>query len=111
MRNLLFVGLLLIAASMAGWFRVNREGDRTLIEIDRSEIRDDARRAFDRGREFLDAREERIAQEEQQQQWQQQQWQQLVVAIITTMVSTNYSNNNSNNGLNWLYNNNNNNNG
>ncbi|MCG8649016.1 MAG: hypothetical protein MI861_04240 [Pirellulales bacterium] len=54
MRNLIIIAVLLFAASMAGWFTVNREGDRTTIEINRNEIREDARRAIDRGREFLE---------------------------------------------------------
>ena len=42
---------------MAGWFKVNRDGDRTTIEINRSEIRQDARKAIDRGRELLQEHE------------------------------------------------------
>lgn len=53
MRNLMVLGMLLVGASMAGWFTVNRQGDRTTIEIDREEIRDDARSALSRGRELL----------------------------------------------------------
>ncbi len=53
MRNLMFLGMLLVGASMAGWFTVNRQGDRTTIEIDQEEIRDDARSALSRGRELL----------------------------------------------------------
>lgn len=52
MRNLLIFGMLLIAASAAGWFRVSRQGDRTLIEINQNEIRNDARNAIKRGREY-----------------------------------------------------------
>ncbi len=66
MRNLVIIGMLLAAASMAGWFSINRDGDRTTIEINRDEIRNDARVAIDRSREFLDRRE-------QQQRLNQQQ--------------------------------------
>ena len=61
MRNLLFLGMLVAAAFMAGWFQISKEGDRTTIEIDRNEIRSDARRAIDRGRQFLDERDLRFA--------------------------------------------------
>ena len=42
---------------MAGWFKVNRDGERTTIEINRNEIRSDAKQAIERGREFLDNHE------------------------------------------------------
>lgn len=64
MRNLLVIGMLLVGAFMAGWFKVNRDGDRTTIEINRNEIRGDARNAIDRGREFLDRREYDYAQQQ-----------------------------------------------
>lgn len=53
MRNLIILALLLAGAFLAGWFTINRDGDRTTIEINRTEIRQDAREAIDRGREFL----------------------------------------------------------
>ena len=53
MRNLLIIAMLLTGAFMAGWFQVQRDGDRTTIEINRQEIRQDTREALDRGREFL----------------------------------------------------------
>ena len=65
MRNLLVLGLMIGGAFMAGWFTIDREGDRTTIEIDRSEIRGDARKAIDKGRELLDQRERERAAEEQ----------------------------------------------
>ena len=65
MRNLLVLGLMIGGAFLAGWFTVDREGDRTTIEIDRSEIRGDARKAIDKGRELLDQRERERAAEEQ----------------------------------------------
>ncbi len=43
---------------MAGWFTIDRDGDRTTIQIDKSEIREDARGALEKGREFIDRREE-----------------------------------------------------
>lgn len=63
MRNLLIIGMLLIAASAAGWFRINRDGDRTLIEINQNEIRNDARNAINRGREYLQRGEQLATQE------------------------------------------------
>lgn len=57
MRNLFIIAVILMGAFMAGWFKVNRDGDRTTIEINRSEIRQDARKAIDRGRELLHERE------------------------------------------------------
>ncbi len=58
MRNLFIMGMLTVAAFMAGWFTINREGDRTTIEINKSEIREDARKAIDRGRDLLERVEE-----------------------------------------------------
>ncbi|TWU47448.1 hypothetical protein Poly51_52480 [Rubripirellula tenax] len=68
MRNLIIIGMLGMAAFMAGWFKINRDGDRTTIEINRAEIRSDTRKAIDKGREVLDRRE----QEEQQRYAEQQ---------------------------------------
>ncbi len=53
MRNLFILGIIVLGAFMAGWFKVNRDGDHTTIEINRGEIRQDARKAIDRGKEFL----------------------------------------------------------
>ena len=61
MRTLLFIGLAIGGAFAAGWFRVHREGDHTMIHINRGEIRSDARRAIDRGRDFLDQRDAELA--------------------------------------------------
>lgn len=58
MRNLLVLGILTVGAFMAGWFTINRDGDRTTIEINKGEIREDARKAIDRGRELLERVEE-----------------------------------------------------
>jgi len=72
MRNLLVIGMFVLAAFMAGWFQVNRDGDTTTIHIDRSEIRQDTRKVIDRGRELLDEREqERREAEARQQAWLQ----------------------------------------
>ena len=57
MRNLFIIGLLLLGAFMAGWFKVNRDGERTTIEINRNEIRSDASKAIEKGREFLNEHE------------------------------------------------------
>lgn len=54
MRNLMIIGMLLMAAFMAGWFKINRDGENTTIEINRGEIRQDTQRAISRGREYLD---------------------------------------------------------
>lgn len=62
MRNLLLLGLAVGGAFMAGWFTIERDGDRTRIEINKNEIRSDARQAIDRGRQYIDQREqERVA--------------------------------------------------
>jgi len=64
MRTVLLIALAAGGAFLAGWFTVERDGDRTRIEINKSEIRSDARQAIDRGREILDQRErERWARE------------------------------------------------
>ncbi len=61
MRNIFIIGMLLVGAFMAGWFKINRNGDHTTIEINRAEIRNDTRKAIDRSREILDRSEERLA--------------------------------------------------
>ena len=66
MRNLFIIGMLGIAAFTAGWFKINREGDSTTIEINRAEIRQDARRAIDKGRAILDRRDEQFASQDQE---------------------------------------------
>lgn len=58
MRTLLFLGLAIGAAFMANWFTVERDGDRTRIDINRDEIRSDAQHAIEKGREILDKREQ-----------------------------------------------------
>lgn len=58
MRNLLLLGLLVGGAFMAGWFTIERDGDRTRIEINKTEIRQDTRQAIERGREFIDQQEQ-----------------------------------------------------
>jgi hypothetical protein len=83
MRNILIIGMVLVGASMAGWFKVQRDGERTTIEINRDEIRSDAKQAIDRGREFLDRRDQGVADQQtdppqfagqdQQQAWPQEQ--------------------------------------
>jgi len=60
-RNVIFLGMFVVAASMAGWFSINREGDQTTIKINRSEIRSDASRVISRGREYLDQRQSQFA--------------------------------------------------
>ncbi|TWU21003.1 hypothetical protein Pla52o_40350 [Novipirellula galeiformis] len=57
MRNLIIIGMFVAAASAAGWFNIQRDGEHTTIDINRAEIRSDARRAIDKGREFLDRRD------------------------------------------------------
>ncbi len=74
MRNLFILVVLLLAAFMAGWFKVQRDGERTMIEINRTEIRSDARQAIDRGREFLDGREgQQYFDQQGNQVWSQEQ--------------------------------------
>lgn len=57
MRTLLFLGLVIGAAFMANWFTIERDGERTRIDINRDEIRSDAQHAIEKGREILDKRE------------------------------------------------------
>lgn len=62
MRTLFILGLAIGGAFLAGWFTIERDGDRTRIEINKSEIRNDTRHAIDKGRDILDQREqERLA--------------------------------------------------
>ena len=67
MRTILLLALAVGGAFAAGWFTIQRDGDRTLIEINKTEIRNDTRQAIDKGREMLDKREqERLANQQQQ---------------------------------------------
>lgn len=56
MRNLLIIAILIGGAFFAGWFTIERDGDRTRIEINRTEIGDDLSDLKQKGREFLDER-------------------------------------------------------
>ncbi|MEM9367461.1 MAG: hypothetical protein AAGD07_15830 [Planctomycetota bacterium] len=67
MRTLLLLGLAIGGAFMAGWFTIERDGDRTRIEINKSEIRSDTRQAIDKGRDYLDQREQQRLQQAQMQ--------------------------------------------
>ena len=67
---------------MAGWFQIHREGDRTTIEINKSEIRSDARRAINRGSDFLDRREQQqFAQPQRYDDQNERFWPQEQVAV------------------------------
>ncbi|GAA5509981.1 hypothetical protein [Novipirellula caenicola] len=57
MRNIIILAMLVAGASAAGWFQIQRDGEYTRIDINRAEIREDARRAIDKGREILDRRD------------------------------------------------------
>lgn len=75
MRNLFIIGTLLMGAFMAGWFKVNRDGQRTTIEINRDEIRGDTRNAIARGREYLQRRDQRYNDQQLgDQQYENQQY-------------------------------------
>ena len=63
-RNLIFLTMAVGAATMAGWLSIDREGDRTTIQINKAEILGDTRRAIDRSRELLNEREQRLASRE-----------------------------------------------
>lgn len=62
MRNIIIIGMLLAAASTAGWFRIQRDGDNLSIDINRAEIRGDTAKMIERGREILDRQEQLAAQ-------------------------------------------------
>lgn len=63
-RSIFFLGAMSVVAFMAGWFTIERDGDRTRIEINRSEIRSDARQALDRGRDYWEQRQQQLASEQ-----------------------------------------------
>lgn len=56
MRNIFILGVLLVAASAAGWFSIDREDGQTKITINRDEIRNDAKEAISKGKKLLDER-------------------------------------------------------
>ena len=59
-RNLLIFGVLGVAAFGAGWFQIHRDGEHTTVRFDRGEIVEDTRAIWDRGREILHDRRERL---------------------------------------------------
>ena len=81
--------MLLVGAFMAGWFKINRDGERTTIEINRTEIRGDTRKAIDRGREFLDRHEQQYDDQQYAEQGQQT-WPQERVATQQDAWGTNF---------------------
>lgn len=58
MRTIFILGILLGIAFLAGWFTVDRDTELTTIQINKSEIRVDAEKAIERGREYLERREQ-----------------------------------------------------
>jgi hypothetical protein len=68
MRNIIIIGMLLTAASTAGWFTIHRDGDNVSIDIDRAEIRSDTSKMIERSREALNRQEQLAAQLRNQQQ-------------------------------------------
>lgn len=68
MRNLFIIVILAGVAFTAGWFTIDREGDKTTIQFNRAEIRQDTRRVIDKGREILDSRDQQFAGDRQQPQ-------------------------------------------
>ena len=76
MRTIIVIALILVCASMAGWFSINREDGETTIRINRDEIRQDARAAIDRGKNYLDRKDgEQFASQQQGQLQPPQNWQ------------------------------------
>ena len=73
MRNLIIIGILGCVAFAAGWFTIHREGDKTTIQFNRAEIRQDTRRVIEKGREILDKRSDQFVnqQSDPQQDFQQ----------------------------------------
>ena len=68
MRNIIIIAMLLAAASTAGWFSIQRDGDNLSIDINRAEIRGDTKKMIERGREILDHQEQLAAQRRSEQQ-------------------------------------------
>ncbi|MEM6365357.1 MAG: hypothetical protein AAF745_13100 [Planctomycetota bacterium] len=58
MRTLLLLGLAIGGAFMAGWFTIERDGDRTRIEINKTEVRSDVGRTIDRVQDLRQQREQ-----------------------------------------------------
>ncbi len=58
MRNIVIICALLAAASTAGWFTINRDGDHLQIDINRAEVRSDTRVMIERGREMIDRQQQ-----------------------------------------------------
>jgi len=58
MRNIFIIGMLLVGASLAGWFTIEHDGEDTGIKFDTSEIRNDIGKLREKGRDYLDRREQ-----------------------------------------------------
>jgi hypothetical protein len=71
MRTLFVLGLVLTCAFMAGWFTINRDGGETTIKINRDEIRNDAKTAINKGRDYLDRNGEPVNSGQGPQNYQQ----------------------------------------
>ncbi|MEM6472969.1 MAG: hypothetical protein AAF802_25640 [Planctomycetota bacterium] len=52
-RSLMILGVLAIAAFMAGWFTIHRDDNETTIKFNRDEIRSDTSKAIAKGRQIL----------------------------------------------------------
>lgn len=76
MRSLMVLGALGVVGFMAGWFTINRDDGRTTIEINRDEIRSDARQAVDRGKEYWEQRQQQQAAAQQNASGQPSPWNQ-----------------------------------
>lgn len=76
MRSLMVLGALGVVGFMAGWFTINRDEGRTTIEINRDEIRSDARQAVDRGKEYWEQRQQQQAAAQQNAGGQPSPWNQ-----------------------------------
>lgn len=61
MRTIFILGLLIGIAFLAGWFTIDRQAELTTIQINKSEIREDAKKAIERGREYLERQEEQTS--------------------------------------------------
>lgn len=54
-RTIVILGVLAICAFLAGWFTIDRTDTETTIRFDRDEIRADASKAIEKGRELFNS--------------------------------------------------------
>ena len=60
MRAILILVFVVVILALVGWVTFSRDGDRTSINIETQEIKDDSRKMIESGKSFIEKAEEKI---------------------------------------------------